>query len=105
MRFRHQSQGREHFYCIINGKARVETEEGVRPVGPGDMIFIPAEEKHRLSSAAHAAVTKTPRTPRGVFSSSIAGRHAAIISPEPPNSAGKSFSFGRPSFMGSTVSA
>ncbi len=26
----------------------METEEGKRPVGPGDMIFIPAEEKHRL---------------------------------------------------------
>ena len=38
----------EHFYFIIRGKATVESDEGVRPVGPGDMIFIPAEEKHRL---------------------------------------------------------
>jgi mannose-6-phosphate isomerase-like protein (cupin superfamily) len=38
----------EHFYFIITGKATVESEDGVRPVGPGDMIFIPAEEKHRL---------------------------------------------------------
>ena len=38
----------EHFYFIINGKATVESDEGVRPVGPGDMVFIPAEEKHRL---------------------------------------------------------
>lgn len=26
----------------------MESDEGVRAVGPGDMIFIPAEEKHRL---------------------------------------------------------
>ncbi len=31
--------------------------------------------------------------------------YSAIASPEPPNSAGKSFSFGRPSGIGSTVSA
>ena len=30
--------------------------------------------------------------------------YSAIISPEPPNSFGKSFSFGRPSFICSTVS-
>jgi len=38
----------EHFYFIIRGKATVESDDGTRPVGPGDMIFIPAEEKHRL---------------------------------------------------------
>jgi hypothetical protein len=31
--------------------------------------------------------------------------YSARTSPEPPNSAGKSFSFGRPSLIGSTVSA
>jgi quercetin dioxygenase-like cupin family protein len=44
----HLHKNCEHFYFIINGKAQVETEEGIRPVGPGDTIFIPAEEKHRL---------------------------------------------------------
>jgi len=38
----------EHFYFIIEGQATVESDEGVRTVGPGDMIFIPAEERHRL---------------------------------------------------------
>ena len=38
----------EHFYFIIDGRATVESDDGIRPVGPGDMIFIPAEEKHRL---------------------------------------------------------
>ena len=33
------------------------------------------------------------------------GAYSAIASPEPPNSAGKSFNFGRPSRIGSTVSA
>jgi hypothetical protein len=31
--------------------------------------------------------------------------YSGMASPEPPNSFGKSFNFGRPSFMGSTVSA
>ena len=31
--------------------------------------------------------------------------YSGSISPEPPNSDGKSFSFGRPSFIGNTVSA
>ena len=31
--------------------------------------------------------------------------YSPIASPEPPNSAGKSFSFGKPSFIRSTVSA
>ena len=44
----HLHKNCELFYFIINGKATVESDEGVRPVGPGDMIFIPAEEKHRL---------------------------------------------------------
>jgi mannose-6-phosphate isomerase-like protein (cupin superfamily) len=38
----------EHFYFIMEGNGTVESEEGVRKVGPGDMIFIPAKEKHRL---------------------------------------------------------
>ena len=44
----HYHENCEHFYFIMEGKASVETPEGVRPVGPGDMIFIPAEEQHRL---------------------------------------------------------
>jgi mannose-6-phosphate isomerase-like protein (cupin superfamily) len=44
----------EHFYFIIDGNGTVESEDGVRDVGPGDMVFIPAEEKHRLRA------TKSP---------------------------------------------
>ena len=51
----HLHKNCEHFYFIIDGKATVESDEGIRPVGPGDMIFIPAEEKHRLR-ATDAAV-------------------------------------------------
>src|SRR5450759_4040595 len=28
----------EYFYLIVGGKARVESDGGIRPVGPGDMI-------------------------------------------------------------------
>lgn len=38
----------EHFYFIIEGSGTVETEEGITSVRPGHLIFIPAEEKHRL---------------------------------------------------------
>jgi len=44
----HMHKNCEHFYFIMEGTATVESEEGVTDVGPGDMIFIPAEEKHRL---------------------------------------------------------
>lgn len=38
----------EHFYFILDGKGTVETDQGIREVNAGDLIFIPAEEKHRL---------------------------------------------------------
>jgi len=50
----HLHKNCEHFYFIINGKATVESDQGVRPVGPGDMIFIPAEDKHRLRASDSA---------------------------------------------------
>ncbi len=44
----HFHENCEHFYFMIDGKATVETPEGVRDVKAGDMVFFPAEEKHRL---------------------------------------------------------
>ena len=44
----HQHANCEHFYFIMEGKATVETAEGVRDVGPGDLIFSPAEAPPRL---------------------------------------------------------
>jgi mannose-6-phosphate isomerase-like protein (cupin superfamily) len=44
----HLHKNCEHFYFIMEGKASVQTEEGTREIGPGTMVFIPAEEKHRL---------------------------------------------------------
>ncbi|MBI2178939.1 MAG: hypothetical protein HYU38_11500, partial [Candidatus Tectomicrobia bacterium] len=35
----------------LSGGATVETEEGVRPVAPGTLVFIPAMEKHRLRAS------------------------------------------------------
>jgi len=46
----HYHETCEHFYFIIEGEAEVETPEGIHPVGPGSMVFIPAEAKHRLRS-------------------------------------------------------
>ena len=46
----HRHANCEHFYFIIDGRAVVETPTGTREVAPGDMVFIPAEEPHRLRS-------------------------------------------------------
>ena len=44
----HLHENCEHFYFIMDGAATVETPNGLREVKSGDLIFIPAEEKHRL---------------------------------------------------------
>jgi len=40
----------EHFYFIFDGEATVETEDGITPVKSGDLIFFPADHKHRLTA-------------------------------------------------------
>ncbi len=47
----HLHENCEHFYFIMTGSGSVETPEGVQKVEPGTMVFIPAEEKHRLRAA------------------------------------------------------
>ena len=44
----HLHENCEHFYFIMDGSATVETADGVRELKAGDLVFIPAEEKHRL---------------------------------------------------------
>jgi mannose-6-phosphate isomerase-like protein (cupin superfamily) len=44
----HLHENCEHFYFIIEGSATVESPSGTRPLKAGDLVFIPAEEKHRL---------------------------------------------------------
>lgn len=44
----HLHENCEHFYFIMEGAGTVETPEGVREVKGGDLVFIPAEDKHRL---------------------------------------------------------
>ncbi len=44
----HLHKNCEHFYFIFEGAGTVETATEVRDVGPGDLIFFPAEDKHRL---------------------------------------------------------
>ncbi len=62
--------------------------------------FVDKQEKHRGGRARGDRIRHVAgRLPVGIRP------YSAIASPEPPNSAGKSFSFGRPSRIGSTVSA
>ena len=44
----HLHENCEHFYFIMDGSATVETADGARELKAGDLVFIPAEEKHRL---------------------------------------------------------
>jgi mannose-6-phosphate isomerase-like protein (cupin superfamily) len=44
----HLHENCEHFYFIIEGSATVESASGTRALKAGDLVFIPAEEKHRL---------------------------------------------------------
>ncbi len=44
----HLHENCEHFYFIFDGDATFETEDGVQELNPGTLVFIPAEEKHRL---------------------------------------------------------
>ena len=47
----HLHENCEHFYFIMEGSGTVETPEGEREVKPGDLIFIPAEDRHRLRAS------------------------------------------------------
>ena len=47
----HYHENCEHFYFIMEGNGSVETPEGVQEIGPGTMVFIPAEERHRLRAS------------------------------------------------------
>ena len=42
----------EHFYFFLEGAGEVETEEGTTTISPGTLVFIPAEDKHRLRVSA-----------------------------------------------------
>lgn len=60
----------EHFYFIIEGKGIVDTPEGSREVGPGDLVFIPAEAQHRL---------RAPETPLFYFEFQAPNRFKTTI--------------------------
>ncbi len=47
----HFHENCEHFYFFLEGAGTVETEEGETPISPGTLVFIPAEEKHRLRAS------------------------------------------------------
>jgi mannose-6-phosphate isomerase-like protein (cupin superfamily) len=46
----HLHENCEHFYFFFEGTGTVETPDGIQEIKPGDLVFIPAEDKHRLSA-------------------------------------------------------
>src|SRR5262245_9314287 len=97
---------------------RLETREpGSRGRGPTSCLGTEPGSVFRIlrpapGSPGRASVSRLATEPGSVFEPGSrvsdclgASCYSAIASPEPPSSAGKSLSFGRPSFMGRTVEA
>jgi mannose-6-phosphate isomerase-like protein (cupin superfamily) len=39
----------DEIYVVTAGRAQLVTPSGTEPVGPGDVLFVPAEEPHRFT--------------------------------------------------------
>jgi mannose-6-phosphate isomerase-like protein (cupin superfamily) len=39
----------DEIYVVVAGRARFVSDDGEAPVGPGDVIFVPAHEVHRFA--------------------------------------------------------
>ena len=55
----HLHENCEHFYFIFEGEASFESEDGIRDLRPGDLVFIPAEEKHRLRAKTPCSISSS----------------------------------------------
>lgn len=44
----HYHENCEHFHFFLEGEGTVKTDEGVTPISPCTLVFIPADDKHRL---------------------------------------------------------
>jgi mannose-6-phosphate isomerase-like protein (cupin superfamily) len=42
----------DEIYVVTGGRARIETDDGSADVGPGDVIFVPADEGHTFVDVA-----------------------------------------------------
>jgi mannose-6-phosphate isomerase-like protein (cupin superfamily) len=42
----------DEIYVVTSGRARIETPESSADVGPGSVIFVPANEEHRFVDVA-----------------------------------------------------
>ena len=81
------------------------TATGVHPLPPRALRVAGRGRVASANSLAEDAPIDPHPGPRRYAGRGEGGRYSATASPEPPSSFGKSFSFGRPSRIGSTVSA
>ena len=51
----------EHFYFIEQGTGEVKFDGGSLPVGPGNLVFIPAGEWHQLLASEKVSITSNSR--------------------------------------------
>lgn len=64
-----QPHREDEIYVVTTGRARLVTPGGTEEVGPGDVLFVPAEEPHRFTEVtedlALLVVFAPPYTGRG----------------------------------------
>src|SRR6516225_10938853 len=98
---------RQHAATVITRTARrVGGAAGLaRARRPKDRRGLSAPERRVKPPSPLLPDSGLTVAPSPVRDSQITFRHSVIISPEPPNSLGKSFSFGSPSRIGNTASA
>ena len=53
----HHTHDFEHEVLILNGEATVKSETGDQPARAGDVIFVPANEKHQFQNTGAGPLT------------------------------------------------
>ncbi len=46
-----QDQDEDEWVCLLNGQAAIEFDDETKIIGAGDILFIPAHQRHRVARA------------------------------------------------------
>ncbi len=75
----HLHENCEHFYFIMEGDGTAETEEGVRKVGPGDLVFIPAASIACAPPNRRSFITSNFRAPNRFVTTILDGTPEDLV--------------------------
>ena len=53
----HHSHDYEHEVLVLSGQGVLKSDQGDRPFASGDVIFVPANERHQFTNVGDAALT------------------------------------------------